>query len=145
MQQLYIRIYRRIYIFTKCSFAGSVNWCFWLSVVSFLTLCYWHMDTVWIRLPLADIICKLQVLALSLWLIWRRTHCIARIQHDYLIIYQFPFKTILLLEDVSAIWFDDNSLRIEIKNGNELYRYYLFCVYPRIKQDIALQKCVVML
>ena len=95
-------------------------------------------------MPLADVILKLQIIGVGLWIVWRRTRHVAFIRGEYLHVIQLPFKTILRIDEIEHIWFGDDSLRIQMKNGTELHRYYLFAVYPRLVADIKLQKLLIM-
>gem|GEM_PF-5648322 len=124
--------------------SGRVNGCFYLSMSAFFVFCYWQMQDKWMGADLADVVLKLQIIGLGVWVIWRRTYYVAKIVDDYLIIYQLPFKTILRLDEINRLWCGDDWLRVEMINGTELNRYYLFAVLPRLQQRYALQKLIVL-
>ena len=126
-------------------FIEQVNWCFQLSLLVFNAVCYWQMQNAWIALPLPDVIIKMQTLLFGNWVIWRRTFRIAFVKGSYLVVYQLPFKTILRMDEIHTIGFKNDYLRIQMKNGTELHRYYLFFVYPRLTKDISFQKLLMML
>lgn len=110
----------------------------------FLLGCYYCMQQPWLHYALSDVLFKAQTIGLGIVYIYDRMRFVIAVKDEYVFIYQFPFCTIVRLDEVQRIYVSDAQVCVQMCTGTELFRHYLFAVYPRTHSALELQRLIVL-